>query len=209
MLYSQATIGQFSDKELNDMMIHLIHGQHKLVKTGELPEGKPPFYDEEKFRAGQDFAQKYSGGIFFAHLLSLTFLLYPARVLKPLIYTKQSESPKKAYKRYMATACYVSCWYRCNLWENNSTARKSLQQVRSLHSHAALTHNGATKRSEVDRTCIADCGEMLVKVKPLYPIISEDLKQFDSCSFRSHLDDSYLYFDAPSASNSPFFNQVR
>ena len=112
------------DEEMQQLLKNLIEGQHLLVYLGEIPDGRPTWYDEEKFEAGRQFVKKYYGGIFFAHLVSLTLLIYSPQVLKPLIFTGKSETPKKSYRRYISTTLHVMNWYQGDIWKTGSKATK-------------------------------------------------------------------------------------
>ena len=180
------------DEELmRDRLASLLEGQHLLVNTGDMPEGIPPWYDENKFKIGQEFAKKYRGGIFFAHLMSLTLLVYSPQVLKPLIFTGKSETPRKSYRRYISTAMHVMSWYGGDIWRSNSQARQSLKMVRQFHSDNAVRVNSPDVQPSVDAVNITDCGQVLDQGRPVNQAIQEDLKSLTHCPFLHLLDDNY------------------
>lgn len=156
-------------------------GEQILVKTGDLPSEKPEWFNEKKFKAGQRLVKKYYGGVLLAHLLSLIMLLFSPSVLKPLIFTGKSETPKKAYRRYIATTVHVMSWYRGNVWREGSRARESLRRVRNYHSDAALTMNSPMVKPLVDQVGIAQCGPRVDGGKPLRYAMERDLGAINNC----------------------------
>ncbi|XP_066998727.2 uncharacterized protein [Anabrus simplex] len=112
----------------------------QLLETGEsLGDSKvsmdsvPDWLDLEKYKRGQKFALDYFFGLVFAEMLSLMLLfLYPEN-LKPLIYTGKSDTPFKAFKRYLSTVIRVKSWYESDIWKENSEARRNLKIVRDIH----------------------------------------------------------------------------
>lgn len=194
------------DEEMKESLKDLIDGQHVLVYMGNIPDGRPTWFDEEKFEAGKQFVRKYYGGIFFAHLVSLTLLLYSPQVLKPLIFTGKSETPRKSYRRYISTTVHVMSWYNGDIWKTDSKARQSLQTVRHYHSETATRFNSLELRSSVDKADITNCGRLLHKGRPIVEIIRKDFNAIPDCPFLHLLDNSYrnLSSDNP----IPYFNQV-
>ena len=88
--------------------------------------------------------------------LTLGFSL-PA-LLKPLVYTKQSSTPKTAFKRYMATGKHLSDWHDGDIFDSTTSAYASVQEVRAFH--AAVRRNmtkdqpGTTWISSYDMACV-------------------------------------------------------
>lgn len=205
----EEVIDQTDDEDpIKERLTLLFEGQYKELINGDIPEGTPSWYDQEKFLIGQQFARKYRGGIFFAHLIALTLLVFSPQVLKPLIFTGKSETPRKSYRRYISTAMHVMSWYCGDIWQTNSKARQSLQIVRQLHSTNAARMNSPEVRPLVDAINISSCGQALHQGRPVNQLIHHDLSSLSSCPFVHMLDDSYKSFNATSARSIPYFNQV-
>ena len=159
----------------------MLDAQYIAVHTELIPAEKPDWFDELKFKAGQDFVNKYFGSIFFAHLIGLLTMLFSPRALKPLIYTNKSETPRKAYQRYISTTVHIMSWYRGDVWNNNNIAYKSLQQVRNYHENLASVANSPGTRCLIDEADISSCGRTLHNGRPLLKFIRRDLNCFPSC----------------------------
>lgn len=198
--------GPFSDEQLKEIMDDLIEGQRFPCYTGDLPKGKPEWFNEKKFKAGQRLTEKYFNGVFFADIVSLTMLLFSPQVLRPLIFTQKSETPDKAYRRYVQTSAIVACWYRDDIWDEGSAARRTLRMVRKYHSDAAATVNDPQTRPKVDE--IRSHLEPLHNGRPVHEAVASDFRAVKSCPFFPVLNDSYkkLYDSAPMP--AIYFNQV-
>ncbi|XP_018330912.1 uncharacterized protein LOC108740896 [Agrilus planipennis] len=92
----------------------------------------PPFYNEEKFKRGQQFYNKYLFSLFFAKLMGLIATLCVPTILKILMFTDMSDTPYKAYKRYVATILHMNVWYRKD-FRPDSELWKSVRLVRGMH----------------------------------------------------------------------------
>jgi len=193
---------------LDEQAIKMMEGRSILVHTGDIPAEKPEWYDEEKFKKGQQMAEKYYGGILLAHLSSLIMLLFAPSVLKPLIFTGKSETPKKSYRRYIATTVHVMSWYRGDIWREGSGARESLRQVRKYHSDGALTMNSEKMKPIVDRVDISQCGPSLDRGKPFRHAMQKDYSSVIDCPFfDSGISTPDVVSWSPSA-NLTYFNQA-
>ena len=187
----------------------LIEGQYHLVYLGDIPSGKPPWFDEAKFLAGRQFAQKYYGSLMFSHLLSLTLLVFSPQALKPLIFTGRSDTPKKTYSRYISTTVHVSSWYRGgDIFNPSSKARQSLQQVRNYHSKTAEIVNNTETRPQIDKMSSSWGNPPLHRGRPLCPAFRKDLGAVVDCPFLDLMDDNYKTMEATSSNPVPYFNQV-
>ena len=109
-----------------------------LKKKGEFLEGdcltspdKPPSWlDMQKFTRGRQFFER--------HILSFILMLHFSLVvgfslinlLKPLVFTGRSDTPRKALKRYTDTFHHIALWHFGNVWEApSSKAHKSILKV--------------------------------------------------------------------------------
>ncbi|KAF2897269.1 hypothetical protein ILUMI_08909 [Ignelater luminosus] len=102
-------------------------------------ETLPKFYDEEKFKIGQQFYHKHLFSMLLGKLLGLVTLLSTPSILKILIFTKMSSEPMTAYKRYMATVFHTCVWYE-NDFKPGSKLWRSIAAVKNMH-------NAASKKS--------------------------------------------------------------
>ena len=207
--HNRPSYNDSNNADMEAMMKSLIEGQYKLVYLGEIPKIKPPWFDEAKFQQGRQFAQNYYGGLMFSHLLSLTLLVFSPQVLKPLIFTGRSETPKKTYFRYISTTVHVSSWYRGgDIFDPSSKAHQSLQQVRNYHSKTAQIVNALETRPQVD-TCNASwANRPLHRGRPLHESFRKDLGFIVDCPFLHLLDDNYKTMDHLSSKPVPYLNQV-
>lgn len=99
----------------------------------------PPYYDEEKFKKGQQFYHKHVYGMFFGKLLGLLAVISTPTITNILVFTNMSSKPLTAYKRYLATVFHMCVWYD-NDFKPGSKLWRSINAVKSLH-------NSASKRS--------------------------------------------------------------
>lgn len=136
-------------------------------------------------------------------------MLYSPQVLKPLIFTEKSETPLKSYRRYISTTVHVMSWYKGDVWQSHSQARKSLQIVRQYHTDAALRLNSDEIRPLVDEMEVTNCGRPLHKGRPILAALQEDLRNIPDCPFFPLLNGNYMNFYATPTDRVPYFNQVR
>lgn len=133
-------------------------------------------------------------------------MLYPAQVLKPLIFTEKSETPKKSYRRYISTTIHVMNWYKGDVWQAGSKARQSLRLVRQYHTNAAIRLNSPEIRPSVDKMEITNCGIPFHKGKPMLELLQKDLSTIPNCPFLPLLNGSYK--NDMSIDQVPYLNQV-
>ncbi|EZA48033.1 hypothetical protein X777_14446 [Ooceraea biroi] len=74
-------------------------------------DNKPDWLDMEKFRRGQKFALRYFSTICISNLISLLQIFSFSDGLKPLILSQKSNTPYRAFKRYLSTIRRVRNWY--------------------------------------------------------------------------------------------------
>lgn len=72
----------------------------------------PDYFDEEKFRLGQEVFEKNIFTMMIAKLSGLLVLLAVPSVLDILRFTKQSGTPCMAFRRYAATILHTCIWYK-------------------------------------------------------------------------------------------------
>jgi hypothetical protein len=99
----------------------------------------PELYDPAHI---QEFFNKHLFSFVCAWHCSLTLGFSLPALLKPLVYTKNSSTPKTAQKRYMDTFTHLSEWHQGDIFDPTTKAFASLQGVRTFH---------ATVRAEMTR----------------------------------------------------------
>ncbi|CAG0883710.1 unnamed protein product [Darwinula stevensoni] len=109
----------------------------EMLRYDTIPSEKPDWYDHDQFLQGQDFYRRFSVGILFSKFMSLVLGLFFPRLLRPLMFTRRSERPLDALRRYTATGMHVFLWYTRDPWDPDSKSRKSLQEVTTMHRHIA------------------------------------------------------------------------
>ncbi|KAF5308190.1 hypothetical protein FQR65_LT06370 [Abscondita terminalis] len=105
----------------------------------------PPYYDEEKFKKGQQFYHKHIYGMFIGKLLGLLTVISTPTILKVLVFTNMSSDPLTAYKRYLATIFHMCVWYD-NDFKPGSKLWQSINTVKFLH-------NSTSKRICLAKGC--------------------------------------------------------
>uniref|UniRef100_A0A1Y1MAB2 ER-bound oxygenase mpaB/mpaB'/Rubber oxygenase catalytic domain-containing protein n=2 Tax=Photinus pyralis TaxID=7054 RepID=A0A1Y1MAB2_PHOPY len=99
----------------------------------------PPFYDEEKFKKGQEFYHKHVLAMFVAKLFGLLTVISTPTILKILTFTNMSSTPLTAYKRYLATVYHMCVWYD-NDFKPGSKLWDSINKVKMMHCSASRRH---------------------------------------------------------------------
>ncbi|KAF5303644.1 hypothetical protein FQA39_LY09891 [Lamprigera yunnana] len=96
----------------------------------------PPYYDEEKFKKGQQFYHKHVHSMFYGKLLGLLTVLSTPTLSQILVFTNMSNNSFTAYKRYLATVFHMCVWYEGN-FKPGSILWQSVSTVKSLHNSAS------------------------------------------------------------------------
>ena len=120
----------------------LHEGCNEAGDCGNDSESQPPWMDEDKFRRGQKFFREHAMAILLALYCSLTTGLSVSNLLDPLVFTKKSDTPKKALQRYVHTFLHVALWHTGNVWDPKERAHKSVQNVRKMHNHVGKQMQG-------------------------------------------------------------------
>lgn len=127
----------------------------------------------------------------FAMFNSLVCGLSVINLLKPLVFTGESDTPPKSRDRYEKTAAIVSQWHFGNIWDVNSKARKYLQTVCGLHDGTRTKMMNS--EAPVDKTVYLSQYDMsLVQTAFIGGIVMYP-KQFGIRSDGDDLED-YVYF---------------
>ncbi|KYN32995.1 hypothetical protein ALC56_12629 [Trachymyrmex septentrionalis] len=112
----------------------------------------PSFYDEKKFRLGQ---QAFNNNIFsmmIAKLCGLVSLLAISTILDVVMFTKKSGTPCLAYRRYAETVLHTCLWHKKDPNGKPNEFLESLKIVRRKHCVAfkRSTEAGVHKPTQLD-----------------------------------------------------------
>nr|CAD7433525.1 unnamed protein product [Timema monikensis] len=108
------------------------------VQNTTLAGKLPPWFDQKKFKRGQQFFHQNYYALFVSKLSGLLTILVIPSILRVLVLTKQSGEPLTAFKRYLSTLSHMLDWYEGELLHSDSRASQSLLNVHSRH--CAATH---------------------------------------------------------------------
>ena len=122
----------------------LATGADRSGDTGSSDE-LPPWYDDAKFKRGQAFFKRHIAALGLAMHCSLVSGFSIINLLEPLVYTQKSDTPDKAFKRYVLTFYHIYQWMMGDLWDERSKAYRSMRIVRGMHRNVARSMNKAYK----------------------------------------------------------------
>ncbi|KMQ83442.1 hypothetical protein RF55_20031, partial [Lasius niger] len=94
---------------------------------------RPDWLDMDKFYRGQQFALRYFCSLSISNLMGLLQIFIIADGLKPLILSQKSNTPYRAFKRYLSTIRRFRNWYTSDPWCKGTQAYRDIQTVRRLH----------------------------------------------------------------------------
>lgn len=94
---------------------------------------KPDWLNMDKFYRGQRFAQRYFSLISISNLMGLLQIFSFSDGLKPLILSQKSNTPYRAFERYLRTIRSFRNWYTSDPWCEGTPAYRDIQRVRKLH----------------------------------------------------------------------------
>ena len=99
----------------------------------------PAWVDPAKIEAGKQFVRDNFFAVFFAHLVSLIFLLCYAPVRKVLVQTEKSDTRTRSLKRYLSTLVHIKSWYEQDILNENGEAAKDILRIRQVHARVSMT----------------------------------------------------------------------
>uniref|UniRef100_A0A1Q3FB47 Putative conserved plasma membrane protein n=1 Tax=Culex tarsalis TaxID=7177 RepID=A0A1Q3FB47_CULTA len=114
----------------------------------------PPWYDEAKFKRGQQYYNNNRPGIVTGALCGLISVLAIPSILDVLIFTRRSSSPMTAYRRYVLTILHTTNWYDEEL-KPGSKSWKSLEYVRRIHAASGKQANKQNSKMMVSQKDVA------------------------------------------------------
>ncbi len=102
---------------------------------GSDPTVKPKWLNSKVYDPAQlkDFYERNMFSIILAWHCSLTIGFSLPTLLAALVYTKNSNTKKKALKRYLNTGAHLASWHLGDIFDPSTKAFTSLQFVRGLH----------------------------------------------------------------------------
>lgn len=100
------------------------------------PLTPPSWVNMTQVTRGQAVFHRYFLRVFVSNLISLLCLLTVDGILKVLMYTGLSATPSASFKRYLGTLNHVRRWYSGDIFDQNSSAFRSIQLVRGMHTKA-------------------------------------------------------------------------
>lgn len=99
-----------------------------------LCENMPDWIDPVRLRRGQKFAVDNYAGVSFSEMLSLYALFaVSGDGLDALIYTRRSDTPYRAYRRYYSTADVVRSWLETDILTAGTKGNDNLRRVFRMH----------------------------------------------------------------------------
>nr|CAD7267492.1 unnamed protein product [Timema shepardi] len=95
-------------------------GARVSVPNTTLAGKLPPWFDQKKFKRGQQFFHQNYYALFVSKLSGLLTILVIPSILRVLVLTKQSGEPLTAFKRYLSTLSHMLDWYEGELLHSDS-----------------------------------------------------------------------------------------
>ncbi|KAK7492263.1 hypothetical protein BaRGS_00016560 [Batillaria attramentaria] len=125
------------------MYLEVLRQTGSRVGDSGLPMTKPKDFDFEKYSRGQKLFQENVFSCTHAMLTSLVCGMSAENLIRPLVFTGQSDEPLKALRRYKRTFQYVGSWYFHDIFDEESVAYKSLRAVRRQHNSVRNAMNSS------------------------------------------------------------------
>ncbi|RXG52507.1 hypothetical protein Avbf_15032 [Armadillidium vulgare] len=93
----------------------------------------PQWLNRQLFEKGRKFCKKYFVCIMFSELLGLIIGSCFKRLVLPTIFTKYSNTPNKALRRYVSTVNRITKWFEEDVWDPKSRGHEDIMNVRMIH----------------------------------------------------------------------------
>lgn len=167
---------EVNQRELPEFFRELVKGQMETVDFGATVRSRPEWLDICKFKRGQQFAANNLFSLNLAEMLSLIMLFAPSSVLKPLIFTGKSDSPYKAFRRYLSTLTRLKSWYEGDLWgDEENAAKKNMDIVNKMHKSVFERLTELSPEELKKRTSLGDPNTTALWC-PMREVIVEDFR---------------------------------
>ncbi|KYM95292.1 hypothetical protein ALC62_14203, partial [Cyphomyrmex costatus] len=134
------------------LQIILNEGSKSLVDFNNMKSEIPPFYDEKKFRLGQQAFHNNIFSMMIAKLSGLVSLLAISTILDVVMFTKKSGTTCLAFRRYAETVLHTCVWHEEDPNGIPNKFLESLKIVRRKHCIAfkRSTEAGIHKPTQLD-----------------------------------------------------------
>ncbi|XP_071568632.1 uncharacterized protein [Temnothorax nylanderi] len=134
------------------LRIILTEGPKSIMDFEDMKPELPPFYDEKKFRLGQQAFYNNVFSMMIAKLCGLVSLLAISTILDVIMFTKKSSTPCLAYRRYAETVLHTVVWHEKDPKGKPNEFLESLKIVRRKHCIAfkKSTEAGVHKPTQLD-----------------------------------------------------------
>ncbi|XP_011868835.1 PREDICTED: uncharacterized protein LOC105562531 isoform X2 [Vollenhovia emeryi] len=141
-----------SDAVEKRLQIILTEGSKSIMNFNDMKPELPPFYDEKKFRLGQQAFYNNVFSMMIAKLSGLVSLLAISTILDVVTFTKKSGTPCLAYRRYAETILHTFVWHEKEPNGKPNEFLESLKIVRRKHCIAfkRSTEAGVHKPTQLD-----------------------------------------------------------
>lgn len=94
----------------------------------------PTWFDVKKYESGQRIFKRHPLNFVLTWHFSLVMGFCVKPLLKALVFTGNSSTPKTSLARYIKTYLYLAEWHLCgNMFQSDSKAYSSVQTVRKMH----------------------------------------------------------------------------
>ncbi|XP_011705104.1 PREDICTED: uncharacterized protein LOC105460357 [Wasmannia auropunctata] len=136
------------------LRIILTEGSKSIMDFENMKPELPPFYDEKKFRLGQQAFYNNVFSMMIAKLCGLVSLLAISNILDVVMFTKKSGTPCLAYRRYAETILHTFIWHEKDPNGKPNEFLESLKIVRRKHCIAfkKSIEAGIHKPTQLDMT---------------------------------------------------------
>ncbi|XP_036138755.1 uncharacterized protein LOC105838916 [Monomorium pharaonis] len=134
------------------LQIILNEGSKTVMDFNNMKPEVPPFYDEKKFRLGQQAFYNNVFSMMIAKLCGLVSLLAISTILDVVMFTKKSGTPCLAYRRYAETILHTFVWHEKDPKSKPNEFLESIKIVRRKHCVAfkKSTEAGVHKPTQLD-----------------------------------------------------------
>lgn len=149
----------------------------------------PAWMDIERFKRGRQFFKSHIAAMCLALHCSLTVLFGVSKIDRALTFTRNSDTPTKALRRYVKTFVHIVVWHTYDVWDVNSIGHKSTQSVRKMHStvRSAIEHQNPTPKRYISQYDMALVQAGFMAAVAMYP------SRFGIKCTRQELED-YVFF---------------
>jgi len=101
--------------------------------NGSHPYPLPNWVDPALIKQGQEFVRQNFFSVFFAHFISLIFLLSYTPVKLTLLKTQETDTSFKSLRRYLSTLLHIKLWYEEDLLTPTGKAAEDAYKIRKIH----------------------------------------------------------------------------